>query len=113
MGFFKKNKIFVIAEMANSHEGKLSLAKKITENAAKAGADAVKFQKFTANELAEPTHEYYSLYKRLEMTNKEWSELINLAKKKSLKVCVDVFGIQSIKSLFNLNILCFFCYRYN
>ncbi len=104
MGFFKKNKIFVIAEMANSHEGKLSLAKKITENAAKAGADAVKFQKFTANELAEPTHEYYSLYKRLEMTNKEWSELINFAKKKSLKVFVDVFGIQSIKSLSKLNI---------
>jgi len=104
MRLFKKNKIFIIAEMANSHEGKLSLAKKITENAAKAGADAVKFQKFTADELAEPTHEYYSLYKSLEMTNKEWNKLINFAKKKNLKVFADVFGIQSLKSISKFNI---------
>ena len=101
---FKKNKIFIIAEMANSHEGELSVAKKITENAAKAGADAVKFQKFTADELTEPTHEYYSLYKRLEMTNKEWNELINFAKKKNLKVFVDVFGVSSLKSISKFNI---------
>ncbi len=104
MRLFKKNKIFIIAELANSHEGKLSLAKKITENAAKAGADAVKFQKFTADELAEPTHEYYSLYKQLEMTNKEWNKLINFAKKKNLKVFVDIFGVQSLKSLSKFNI---------
>ena len=90
--------------MANSHEGKLSLAKKITEKASQSRADAIKFQKFTADELAEPTHEYYPLYKRLEMTNKEWSELVNFAKKKKLKVFVDVFGVQSLKSLSKLRI---------
>jgi len=45
-----------MAEVANSHEGSIKLAKKITEKAALAGADAVKFQKFTANELLEKKH---------------------------------------------------------
>ena len=90
--------------MANSHEGKLSLAKKITECASQSGADAIKFQKFTADELAEPAHKFYSLYKRLEMSNREWKELVNFAKKKKLKVFVDVFGIKSLKSLSKLNI---------
>src|SRR3989304_5152143 len=43
MELFKKNKIFIIAEMANSHEGKLSLAKQITESASNAGAELIKF----------------------------------------------------------------------
>jgi len=77
MSLFSNNSIFVIAEMANAHEGELEKAKKITLAAAKAGANAIKYQKFTANELAEPTHEFYSLYKKLEMTKKEWTILIN------------------------------------
>ena len=62
-----KNRVFIIAEMANSHEGVLENAKKIVSAAAEAGADAIKFQKFFADELAEPNHEYYSLYKKLEI----------------------------------------------
>jgi len=98
------NKIFVIAEMANSHEGDIKVAKKIVEAAAKAGADAIKFQKFTPNELAEPDHEYYSLYRRLQMSLKEWKELINFAKLQKLKVFVDVFGLESAKQVSKLNI---------
>ncbi|MDC0229326.1 N-acetylneuraminate synthase family protein, partial [Nitrosopumilus sp.] len=94
---FSKNKTFIIAEMANSHEGVLNTAKKIVKSAAEAGADAVKFQKFFADELAQPDHEYYNLYKKLEMKNNEWKELILYAKSKKLKVFVDIFGIKSAK----------------
>jgi len=82
MPFFHNDRVFVIAEMANSHEGSLNLAKQITEKVALAGADAIKYQKFFADELAEPDHEHYQLYKRLEMKNSEWSQLIKFAKKK-------------------------------
>ena len=78
-----EKKVFIIAEMANSHEGILQNAKKIVNAAAKSGADAIKFQKFFADELAEPNHESYSLYKKLEMTSTEWRELISFAKSKS------------------------------
>ncbi len=90
--------------MANSHEGKLTHAKKIVEGASKAGADAIKFQKFTANELAERDHENYGLYKRLEMNIREWDELIKFTKNKKLKVFVDVFGVQSAKNISKLGI---------
>lgn len=104
MSLFSTNRVFVIAEMANAHEGELGKAKKITLAAAKAGANAIKYQKFTANELAEPNHELYSLYKKLEMSKKEWSVLIKFAKKCGLEVFVDVFGINSAKSCLNLGV---------
>lgn len=99
MPLFHNDRIFVIAEMANSHEGSLNLAKQITEKIALAGADAIKYQKFSADELAEPDHENYQLYKRLEMKNSDWSQLIKFAKKKKLKVFVDVFGLKSAKQI--------------
>jgi sialic acid synthase SpsE len=68
--------IFIIAEIANSHEGKLSEAKKIIKAAANGKANAVKIQKIIADELAEPDHEYYSLYQKLQMSEKHWKELI-------------------------------------
>ena len=42
-------KIFVIAEIGINHNGSLSIAKKLIDNAKKAGFDAVKFQKRDIN----------------------------------------------------------------
>ncbi len=49
---FKKDRCFIITEAGVNHNGKLSLAKKMVNEAKKAGADAVKFQTFKAEELA-------------------------------------------------------------
>lgn len=43
--------VFIIAEAGVNHNGKLSLAKKLVDAAANAGADAVKFQTFSPDEL--------------------------------------------------------------
>lgn len=45
------NKVFIIAEAGINHNGSLDLAKKLVDAAADAGADAVKFQTFKANNL--------------------------------------------------------------
>ena len=90
--------------MANAHEGELSIAKEITKKTAESKANGIKFQRFTSDELATKDHENYELYKKLEMTDKEWKELINYAKKLKLRVFVDVFGLKSAKKLEILNI---------
>ena len=41
----------IIAEVGVNHNGDLSIAKKLIDIAAKAGADVVKFQSFKANDL--------------------------------------------------------------
>ena len=86
MKILQQKDVFVIAEIANSHEGKLSIAKKIIKAASNSKANAVKFQKIIADELAEPNHENYQMYKNLEMSEKEWVEIIQYSRKLKLKV---------------------------
>ena len=47
-----KNNIYVIAEIGVNHNGDLKLAKKLIIAAKKTGANAVKFQNFSAEKLA-------------------------------------------------------------
>ena len=48
---------FIIAEAGVNHNGKLSLARKLIDAAARAGADAIKFQTFSPDELVTRTAE--------------------------------------------------------
>ena len=47
-------KIYIIAEIGNTHDGSLGLAKKFIEVAADCGADAVKFQMHIFDEESLP-----------------------------------------------------------
>ena len=55
-----KNKIFTIAEIGVNHNGKLDTALKSIDAAAKAGASAVKFQTFNANEFMSKGNNNYT-----------------------------------------------------
>ena len=94
---FSKNKISLIAEIANAHEGKPTLAKKLIDTASENKADIIKFQIFSTTELLERNHEKFKLFKKLEMSFSQWAKLIKYAKRKRLKVFVDVFGINGAK----------------
>src|SRR4030042_4665202 len=43
--------VFIIAEIGINHNGRMGIAKKLIDDALKAGVDAVKFQKRSLNDL--------------------------------------------------------------
>lgn len=93
------NEVYIIAEMSANHAGKIENAYKIIEEAAKAGADCVKIQTYTADTLTidcsdDPYvikgglwdgYNYYKLYQEA-MTPWEWQADL---KKKCEEVGVD------------------------
>lgn len=96
--------VLVIAELAQSYEGSYSDAERLIRAAAAARADAVKFQVFSADELAVPGYEYYELYCKLELTPEQWGQLFVLARSLGLQPFADVFGIQGVQMLNALDV---------
>ncbi len=62
---------FIIAEIGANHDGVFDEALRLMDVAAKAGADAVKFQSFLADHLVRKDHPDYAMLKRLELP-REW-----------------------------------------
>ena len=93
----QENRLKVIAEVAQGFEGNFEQSKLLIKAAAKAGADAVKFQLVYADELATKDYQYYSLFQRLEMEVEKWRALNEYAHHLGIKFIVDVFGEQSLK----------------
>jgi len=56
--------VFIIAEAGVNHNGEISIAKRLIDEAKKAGADAVKFQTFKAEELVTKDGEMADYQKR-------------------------------------------------
>lgn len=82
------SKVKIVAEIGCNHNGDVVLAKRLIEEAAKAGADAVKFQTFVAEELVStyaPKAEYQKadnaeesqldMIRKLELTRDEYREV--------------------------------------
>jgi N,N'-diacetyllegionaminate synthase len=84
--------VFIVAEVGVNHNGDIQLARDCIEAAAKAGADAVKFQNFRAEEFIldrsltytyesqgkTVTESQYEMFKRLELPRDSLAELKNL-----------------------------------
>ena len=52
---------FVVAEAGINHNGSLKIAKKLIVEAKKNGADAIKFQIFSANDLASKNSKFFKI----------------------------------------------------
>ena len=67
--------IYIIAEMACSHEGDPALARKIIDGAGQAGADAVQFQVWKLREMMVPHHPDFDRVSKIELSEEQWSDL--------------------------------------
>ena len=93
-------KVFIIAEIGNNHEGDFELAKEMISLAAKAGADAVKFQTFnTENYVSKSDTKRFEMLKSFELNVHQLKKLKNYANEKHVSFISTPFDIKSAKFL--------------
>lgn len=109
-------RVFIIAEAGVNHNGSLELAKKLIDVASKAGADAVKFQSFKAENLVTKKAEkaeyqiknmnseesQFQMIKNLELDYKDHNLLKTYAESKNIMFLSSPFDLESIELLNNL-----------
>lgn len=88
--------IEIIAEVANAHQGDAEIAKKIALAGVDAGADAVKFQVYFADELLVRAHPRFDHFDKQSFEPKIWPDLIGALKDRGARVLCDVFGVQAL-----------------
>jgi N,N'-diacetyllegionaminate synthase len=107
------NKTFIIAEAGVNHNGSLKKALKLIDVAASAGANAIKFQTFKAENLATyyaPKAEYqkyksqkeetqFRMLKKLEFTDAMHKACFSKCKKKKIIFISSAFDIESLNYL--------------
>ncbi len=108
----------IIAEAGINHNGSLKIAKKLVDEAKKAGADIVKFQTFNPDKLVTRSaikakyqlkytskkETQYQMLKKLMLTTKMHKELIKYCKKKKIEFLSTAFDNESLKMLIKLGI---------
>ena len=97
----KKNEVFFIAEIGSNHEGNYKVAKKLTYQAIKAGADAVKFQIFNCDTLVNKKlqPERHKHFKRLQLDINEFIELAKICKKNKVIFMASVWCLDLLKKI--------------
>ena len=103
MKYFGKKGHFIIAEIASSHDGKISKLKKLTDFSLNTGADAVKFQIFKASKLLSINNPLYKEFKKIEINFKEWKKFFLTYKKYKKKIIVEPFDFDSLEFCNSLN----------
>ena len=113
-----KNKTFIIAEAGVNHNGEIDLAKKLIVSAAQIGANAIKFQTFSAKKIVTKNSSLakyqkkntkinqtqYSLLKKLELNYSDHKTLIKCCKKNQIEFISSPFDLDSAKMLIKLGL---------
>jgi N-acetylneuraminate synthase len=105
-----KDKTFIIAEIAQAHDGSIGTAHAYIDAIAEAGADAVKFQTHIAADESTLDEQFrtkfsyqdktrYDYWKRMEFTKEQWAELFEHAKRSGLVFLSSPFSVKAVEML--------------
>ena len=97
-------KSFIVAEIASNWEGSFSKAKKLIQESKDAGADAVKFQMWRANDLYNNKHPNWKFIKRSEITFEKAKKLKRIADKVGIEFFCSAFYPEAIEILQKLKV---------
>jgi N,N'-diacetyllegionaminate synthase len=93
-------RVLVIAEIGNNHEGDLEVARALVDRAAEAGVDAVKFQTFRTEEFVSSSDaERFARMQRFELPAQAWEELCERARQLSLLFMSTPLDLTSVDTL--------------
>lgn len=113
------DKVFIIAEAGVNHNGDLELAKRLVDAALYAGADAVKFQTFKAEEVAtgfaeraayQQANELHrdesqlEMIRRLELGYEEFKNISDYCREKGITFISSAFDLDSVDFLYELGV---------
>jgi N-acetylneuraminate synthase len=110
--------VYIIAEAGVNHNGSIEIAKQLIEVAAEAGADAVKFQTFKAENVisryapkadyqkatTEATESQLEMVRRLELDQSSHETLLACCREKNLEFMSTPFDGESVDLLVNLGV---------
>jgi sialic acid synthase SpsE len=110
--------VYIIAEAGVNHDGDPAIARKLIQAARDAGADAVKFQVFSADRLVSKsaaTCEYqkkqpgspdsqHAMLKRVELSAEVFAELMGFAKSVGVQFLATPFGVPELKLLLDMKV---------
>jgi N,N'-diacetyllegionaminate synthase len=100
-GFDLNERVLVIAEIGNNHEGDVEAAKEMVRAAARAGADAVKFQTFVAERFVRASDDQarFDRLKKFELSPAAFAELAALARSEGLLFISTPLDLASVSIL--------------
>lgn len=87
---------YTIAEIASAHCGSMEKLKKIVEECAKTGVDAVKFQIFNVDYFVSTFHPNYPNNKKNQFSREQWKEIFEFTQQFKVDIWADVFDEGSV-----------------
>lgn len=111
----KENAVYIIAEIAQNHDGSLGQAHAFIDAVAGTGVDAIKFQTHIADAESTPKEPFrvnfsyedktrYDYWKRMEFTEEQWSNLYVHAVDRGLDFLSSAFSVEAFELLENIGI---------
>lgn len=105
-----QNKVYIIAEISQNHDGSLGQAHAFIDAVAGTGVDAIKFQTHIAEAESTPDEPFrvkfsyedktrYDYWKRMEFTFGQWEELRRHAGEAGLDFLSSVFSVEAFEML--------------
>jgi len=119
--FCDVSRAYLIAEIGVNHNGDVGLAKQMIDAAKRVGADAVKFQTFSADSLVSPgtpkvnyqknttspEETHYDMIRRLELNHQAHNDLFNYCTEKSIDFLSTPYDVDSAQFLLKLGVKLF------
>ncbi len=92
-----ENRVLIIAEIGQNHNGDIGLAKKLVVAAKEGGADIAKFQLYDVDSIFEPSFRWYAEAKQAQLSKEQAIELARWCQRIGIEFMASVFDIERFK----------------